>query len=102
MPEQPERSPQPATTLNLAAIPFKLVYETYRPTNGKENWELFMMNADGSNPVNLTSTPDVDEMYPHVSPDGQKISFVVDEGQGRNQRSPRLLYEYRRFRARFM
>jgi Tol biopolymer transport system component len=82
---QPERTPQPKETIDLAAIPFKLVFETYRPTDGKDNWELFMMNADGSEPVNLTNTPDVDEMYPHVSPDAAKISFVVDEGRGRNR-----------------
>ena len=85
VPPQPERTPQPKETIDLAAIPFKLVYETYRPTDGKQNWELFMIDADGSNPVNLTNTPDVHEMYPHVSPDGTKISFVVDEGRGRNR-----------------
>ncbi len=53
----------------------KIVYETYQ----ENNWELFVMNADGSNPVNLTKTPDVHEMYPHVSPDGTKICFTVDE-----------------------
>lgn len=82
---QPERTPQPKETIDLAAIPFKLVFETYRPTNGQDNWELFMMNADGSEPANLTNTPDVDEMYPHVSPDATKISFVIDEGRGRNR-----------------
>jgi Tol biopolymer transport system component len=82
---QPERTPQPQKTIDLAAIPFKLVFETYRPTDGKDNWELFMMKADGSEPVNLTNTPDVHEMYPHVSPDATKISFVVDEGRGRNR-----------------
>lgn len=41
-----------------------------------------LMNADGSNPVNLTNTPDTDDMYPHASPDGMKICFVVEEGQG--------------------
>lgn len=81
----PERTPQAKETLDLAAIPFKLVYETYRPTDKRDNWELFLMNADGSEPVNLTNTPDVDEMYPHVSPDGTKISFVVDEGKGRKR-----------------
>ena len=68
--------------LKLGEIPFKIVYETYRETKGRQNWELCMMNADGSNPVNLTNTGDVDEMYPHVSPDGTKICFVVDEGIG--------------------
>jgi len=82
---QPERTPQPKETLDLAAIPYKLVYETYRSTKRKENWELVMVNPDGSDPVNLTNTPDVDEMYPHVSPDGTKISFIVDKGKGRSR-----------------
>jgi Tol biopolymer transport system component len=42
-----------------------------------------MMNADGSNATNLTNTPGLDEMYPHVSPDGTRICFVADEGTGR-------------------
>jgi len=71
--------PSSRNEINLKNIPFKIVYETYRETGGKENWELYMINADGSNPVNLTNTPDADEMYPHVSPDGAKICCVVDE-----------------------
>ncbi len=63
----------------LARLPFKIVYETYRETDGRQNWELYLINADGSNPVNLTRTPDVDELYPHACPDGTKICFVVDE-----------------------
>lgn len=75
------------TELSLKEIPFKIIYETYRSTpdplgRDQKNWELYMINADGSNPVNLTNTPDVDEMYPHVSPDGTKICFVADEGPG--------------------
>ena len=62
----------------LKEIKYKIVYETYRDNN----WELYMCNADGSDPVNLTNTPDVNEMYPQASPDGAKISFVVDEGEG--------------------
>jgi Tol biopolymer transport system component len=96
---RPQRIPPQDALLNLKAIPFKIVYETYRtapdPDSGgrsapagperqddRGNWELYMINADGSNPVNLTNTPDVDEMYPHVSPDGTKICFVADEGPG--------------------
>src|SRR3990167_201912 len=79
------RVPSPRTALNLKDIPFKIVYETYRRTDDKYNWELFMINADGSGKVNLTNTPDLDEMYPHVSPDATKISFVVDEGTGRDK-----------------
>ncbi len=62
----------------LKQVPFKIVYETCPDGN----WELFMVNADGSRPVNLTRTPKVNELYPHVSPDGAKICFVADEEQG--------------------
>jgi len=75
--------PSPRDEINLEKIPFKILYETYRETDDRNNWELYLMNADGSNPVNLTRTPDVDEMYPHVSPDGTKICFVIDDGTGR-------------------
>jgi Tol biopolymer transport system component len=33
--------------------------------------------------VNLTHTPDVHEHYPQVSPDGTKVAFTIDAGQGR-------------------
>jgi Tol biopolymer transport system component len=56
----------------------KLVYET----NRDGNWELYLCHADGSNPINLTSTKDVDELYPKPSPDGSKICFVADQGTG--------------------
>ncbi len=78
-------TPWPEGTLDLSEIPFKIVHETYRQTDGRLNWEIYVMNADGSDPVNLTNTPDTDEMYPHVSPDGTKICFVVDEGRRRNR-----------------
>ena len=77
--------PSQRAELNLKEVTFKIVYETYRETEGRQNWELYLMNADGSNPINLTNTPDLDEMYPHVSPDGTKICFVIDEGSGRRK-----------------
>ena len=78
-------APSPKEEVNLGEIPFKILFETYRQTDGRYNWELFQMDADGSNAINLTRTPDLDEMYPHASPDGTKISFVVDEGTGRRK-----------------
>ena len=62
----------------LKAVPHKIVYETWQD----DNWELLMVNADGSGQVNLTKTPNIHELYPHVSPDGRKIVFSVDEGEG--------------------
>jgi len=62
----------------LHRVPYKIVYETLRG----DNWNLYMINADGSNPVNLTRDPHVNELYPHVSPDGTKLTFTCDEGEG--------------------
>src|SRR5438105_7204080 len=59
----------------------KIVYETIRDGN----WELYLVNADGSNPVNLTNTKDVDELYPKPSPDGTKLCFVADEKTGKDK-----------------
>ena len=64
----------------LKSLPFKIAYETY--TN--DNWEIFVMNADGSSPVNLTRTPKEHEHYPQASPDGTRICFSVDAGEGRD------------------
>src|SRR5215471_15475409 len=64
----------------LKELPFKIAYECYIDNN----WELFVVNADGSNPVNLTRTPKVHEHYPQISPDGTRICFSVDEGEGRD------------------
>jgi tricorn protease-like protein len=85
------QQPCDKSELHLEAIPFKIVHETYRETEGKENWELYMIDADGSNPTNLTRTPNVDELYPHVSPDGTKICFVVDE-MGEKGKTRNLYY----------
>ncbi len=64
----------------LKRAPFKIAYETYV----NDNWEIFVMNADGSNPVNLPKTPQVHEHYPQISADGRQILFSVDEGEGRD------------------
>ncbi len=63
----------------LKDSPYKIAYESYQ--NG--NWDIFVMNADGSNPVNLTATPTEHEHYPQVSPDGTMICFSVDVGESR-------------------
>ena len=68
----------------LKRVPYRIVYETFRD----DNWELIMVDADGSDPLNLTETSDVDELYPHASPDGSRICFVADEGEdGRRVRN---------------
>lgn len=76
----PMPSPQAAEALRqeLKACPHKILYVSRRDGN----WELYRMNADGSDPMNLTRTPDLDEVYPKISPDGARICCVVDEGKG--------------------
>jgi hypothetical protein len=64
----------------LKELPFKIAYESYV----NSNWEIFVMNADGSNPANLTQTPTLHEHYPQISPDGTRICYSVDEGEGRD------------------
>ncbi|MHC4176353.1 MAG: TolB family protein, partial [Planctomycetota bacterium] len=66
----------------LKAIPHRIIYETWH----EDNWELFIVSADGSRRVNFTRTPDVHEVYPHVSPDGAKVCFVCDEGEGASKK----------------
>jgi dipeptidyl aminopeptidase/acylaminoacyl peptidase len=68
----------PSLLAELKTYQHKIVYES----NRDGNFELYICNADGSNPVNLTNTKDVDEVYPKPSPDGTKICFCADEGKG--------------------
>jgi Tol biopolymer transport system component len=72
-------NPETPLRRELESLPYKIAYECY--TN--DNWEIFVMNADGSNPVNLTGTPKQQEHYPQTSPDGKRVCFSVDEGEGR-------------------
>jgi len=40
-----------------------------------ENYEIYVMNADGSNQLRLTDHPG-DDMYPSWSPDGTRIVYA--------------------------
>lgn len=57
----------------------QIVYET----NANQNFDLWVMNADGSNRKRLTTDPHADAM-PSVSPDGHTIVFVSDRAGTRN------------------
>jgi Tol biopolymer transport system component len=62
------------TLAELRSSPHKILFEAY----AEDNWDLFAMNADGSDKRNLTQTPNIHEMYPQASPDGARICFVAD------------------------
>lgn len=78
--------PDPTLLQELKACPFKIVFEALRGNH----FDLIAVSADGSNPVNLTNTPDEDELYPKVSPDGKMIAFYSDAGKAPNR--ARTLY----------
>ena len=68
----------------LRVCPHRILFERY----ADNNWDLFVMHADGSDVRNLTKTPAVHEMYPKASPDGKRICFQVDtEKDGKTLRS---------------
>jgi len=75
--------PPPSEDLRseLMTYPHKVVFET----NRDGNWELYLVNADGSSPVNLTQTLAIDELYPKPSPDGTKIAYGADQGEGEHR-----------------
>jgi Tol biopolymer transport system component len=57
----------------------KIVWRRVLPTGGNSssgrNSEIFVMNRDGSDPMNMTNSPAFDG-YPSWSPDGMKIAFA--------------------------
>jgi Tol biopolymer transport system component/dienelactone hydrolase len=53
-------------------------------TDRDGNHEIYEMRADGSDPVNLTQTPDDEERSPAWSPDGTQIAFSSDRDHDRD------------------
>ena len=49
-----------------------------------DNWEIYVMDADGGNRENLSSHP-VHDMDPDWSPDGTKIAFISNRNGGEYQ-----------------
>ena len=49
---------------------------------GDELWDLFAVQSDGGEPVNLTNTPEIREEDPHWSHDGRAIAFSYKPKEG--------------------
>ena len=58
----------------------KIAFDKYSGRNGAD---IFIMDADGSNPENLTDTRRVEEFGADWSPDGQKVAFTSVRFSGR-------------------
>ena len=72
----------------LQQSPHRIVFESYE----NNNWDLFVINADGTGRENLTNTPFVHELYAQASPDGSRICFMADtQGDGDTIRSVCLI-----------
>lgn len=52
----------------------KIAFQSDRERVGGR-WDIWIVNADGTNPQNLTQNPVIDDMYPVWSPDGTRIAF---------------------------
>jgi Tol biopolymer transport system component/serine/threonine protein kinase len=66
---------EPATAVPAAAA---LSNQIVFVSNRDGNREIYVMNADGADPTNLTASP-ADETAPAVAPDGTRIAYVADD-----------------------
>jgi len=76
-------------------IAFKKCYYEYNTSTARWEWmnpDLWVMNADGSDQVQLTNTPGLSEQYPKWSPDGSKILYKRCHDEDPLGRSPSDLW----------
>ena len=72
--------PQPARAADSPATNGKIAFSSNRDGDS----EIYVMDADGSNQINLTNDPAADDAQPALSPDGSQIAFVSNRDSSRN------------------
>ncbi len=73
--KHPEYDSAPAWSPDGQKITFASFRDLHRP-GGIILAELYVMNADGTNPINLTQSPEKPDGASSWSPDGQQIAFT--------------------------
>jgi Tol biopolymer transport system component len=81
MPADGSADPQPLLQLGISNFPAwspggeRIAFEN---AESPDNSEILLINADGSNLINLTNNQGIIDLYPTWSSDGQRLAFVSD------------------------
>lgn len=76
-PPTEEASPTPTVLPTATSTPEPVSCYIVFDTNRDQNYEIYRVNADGSDPTNLSQNHSLDSA-PAFSPDGSRIAFVSD------------------------
>ena len=86
--ESPMPNPEPTTQDASASTP-RIAFHS----NRDGNWEIYVMNADGSGQTRLTDNPARD-IRPSWSPDGRHIAFSSDRDDPDSDDNDRIMSIY--------